>query len=366
MSPRRTGERHNAAVARRRRGRRGEGTVYRSDGAWIARFPLGTVNGKRLTKRVRCHSEREARAELERLQRAYGAGAEPATGTLGAYLAEWLRSKRDVRASTLTSYEGHVRLHIDPLLGGILLAKLRPADVRRLVDDLERKHLSAGSITRVVTTLRIALNAAVGDRVIFDNAAARINLPRSDRDPVRPLTHVEADAVFEAIGGTWIGPIVRLLLGSGLRLGEAIGLDQRDLMLDTGFVRVRRSKTSIRAVPISDDAVEALREALSLAPRRGADEPVFYSPRHARERLRGSSVSHALPRLLRAAGLPALTPHALRHGAATLMLADGHPMRVIAEQLGHRNPALTARVYAHVIPEAQRAAVGSLQRRKAQ
>jgi integrase len=46
------------------------------------------------------------------------------------------------------------------------------------------------------------------------------------------------------------------------------------------------------------------------------------------------------------------------------MLADGHPMRVIAEQLGHRNPAITARVYAHVIPEAQRSAVGSLERRK--
>jgi integrase len=137
-------------------------------------------------------------------------------------------------------------------------------------------------------------------------------------------------------------------------------------MLDTGYVRVRVSKTTVRAVPISDDAVTALREALAAAPRRGADEPVFYSPRHQRERLRGSSVTHALPRILERAGLPPLTPHALRHGAATLMLADGHPMRVIAEQLGHRNPALTARVYAHVIPEAQRAAIGSLERRKAQ
>jgi integrase len=48
------------------------------------------------------------------------------------------------------------------------------------------------------------------------------------------------------------------------------------------------------------------------------------------------------------------------------MLADGTPMRVIAEQLGHRNPAITARIYAHVIPESQRAALASLERRKAQ
>jgi integrase len=254
-------------------------------------------------------------------------------------------------------------LHIDPLLGGILLAKLRPADVRRLIDALEAKGLKPATIVRVVTTLRIALNAAVGERVIVDNAAAHIRLPSVDREPVRPLLHAEADAILNAVDGTWIGPLVRLLLGSGMRLGEAIGLDQRDLLLDAGFVRVRRSKTDVRAVPISDDAVAALREALALAPRRGPDEPVFYSPRRPRERLRGGSVSHALPRILQRAGLERLAPHALRHGAATLMLADGHPMRVIAEQLGHRNPAITARVYAHVIPEAQRSAVGSLERR---
>jgi integrase len=92
------------------------------------------------------------------------------------------------------------------------------------------------------------------------------------------------------------------------------------------------------------------------------DVPAVAAPR---DRLRGDSVTHALPRILEAKGLPRLTPHKLRHGAATLMLAAGTPMRVIAEQLGHRNPALTARVYAHVVPEAQRAAVSALEPRRA-
>jgi integrase len=74
--------------------------------------------------------------------------------------------------------------------------------------------------------------------------------------------------------------------------------------------------------------------------------------------MRGDSVTHALR------ALTGLTPHALRHGAATLMLTGGASMRTIAEQLGHRNPALTARVYAHVVPEAQRAAVSLLERRR--
>lgn len=351
-------------MARRRR-RRGEGSVYRSEGGWIARFPLGTVNGKRVSKRVRCKSEREAYSELERLRRDYGGGGEPATGTLGQYLDSWLRAHgRSIAPSTRTSYAGHIKLHIAPLLGGIPLSRLRPADVRRLVDELERKRLSPSSIVRVVTTLRIALNVAIRDRLLVHNAADIRELPKVERKPVRPLTHDEADRLLEAVEGEWVEPVVRLLLGSGIRLGEATGLDQGDLMLDAGYIRVRVSKTDVRAVPVSEDAVAALRQALAAAPRRGPDEPVFFGPRKP-HRLKGSSVTHALPRILERSGLQRLTPHALRHGAATLMLADGHPMRVIAEQLGHRNPALTARIYAHVIPEAQRSAVTSLERRRA-
>lgn len=350
-----------------RRGRRGEGTVYylRSERRWIARWPLGVVDGKRRDKRVKCRTRDEADDELVKLRRLYGAGGEPARGTLDAYLAEWLPAHgRGIRASTRTSYEGHIRLHISPLLGGIPLARLAPRDVRRLIAELERKGRSPATIHLVYRTLHVALQAAVNDRTLIDNPADGVHLPRIEREPVRPLTSDEADAILDAVAGTWAERPVRVWLGSGLRRGEVLGLDQRDLVLDSGFVRVRVSKTLIRAVPVSDDAVDALREALAAAPRRGPAEPVFFAPR-SRDRMLGSSISHALPRILEAAGLGHLTPHALRHGAATLMLADGTPMRVISEQLGHRNPGLTARVYAHVIPEAQRTAVASLPRRRA-
>lgn len=353
-----------------RRGRRGDGTVYwsKSDRRWIARFPLGVVDGRRVTKRVKCRTRDEADDELVNLRRLYGAGGKPATGTLDAYLRSWLPGHLGIAASTRRSYRLHIERHIGPLLGGIALAKLAPRDVRRLIVDLERKGLSAGTVRLVIRTLSVALNAAVHERSIVDNATVGVRLPRVERDPVHPLTAAEADAIVAAADPTWMGPLVRFLLGSGVRLGEACGLDQGDLMLDAGYVRLRKSKTGPRPVPVSDDAIVALREARASAPRRGTGEPVFFGPRRNRaghrDRLRGSTASHALPRILERAGLGHLAPHALRHGAATLMLADGVPMRVIAEQLGHRNPALTAQVYAHVIPEAQRRAVGSLERRR--
>lgn len=349
----------------RRRRRRGEGSVYRSQGSWIARYPLGVVDGKRRSKRIRCATEREALAELERMRRAYGAGAEPATGTLDRYLDDWLRSHgRSIRPKTRISYEGHVRLHISPLLGGIPLARLRAADVDRLVDDLERKGLSSGSIIRVVTTLRIALNAAVKRRIIPYNEAAAVTLPANEPEPVRAITDEEADAIADAVRGHWVEPVVRLLLGSGMRLGEAVGLDQGDVVLDGHFVRVRVTKTRVRAIGITEDATDAIREAIARAPRRGPSEPVFFGPRTG-DRLRGDSVTHVLPRLMENAGLGHLTPHGLRHGAATLMLTAGFDLRIIQDQLGHRSPNITTR-YAHVVPSKNRAALAALERKRAQ
>jgi integrase/recombinase XerC len=89
---------------------------------------------------------------------------------------------------------------------------------------------------------------------------------------------------------------------------------------------------------------------------------VFVGPRSG-ERITASTVTHAMPRMLEDAGLPRLTPHGLRHGVATMMVARGVHMRAVADQLGHRNPSMTAKVYAHVTPEALKDAVQLLNRR---
>lgn len=329
----------------------------------MARVSLGIVGGKRIGRKVRAPSEAAARAELEQLRRTYAGGTDPTTETLDEYLARWLAGHRDVRPSTLRSYREHVTDHIAPLLGGIIVTKLRPADVERLIADrLAAKRqrgsakLSPTTVCRIVTTLRIALNRGVRRGELAANVAALVDLPRVEREPVTAMSGVGAERILEAVDGHWLEPIVRLLLGSGLRLGEAVALNQRDAFIDEAFVRLRISKTTIRAVPVSPDAVEALRMAFAIAPRRGLDEPLFFGPRRD-ERLRGDSVSQALPRLLVAHGLPRLTPHGLRHATATLMVAAGVHMRVIAEQLGHANPALTAKTYSHVLPSSQREAV---------
>lgn len=336
----------------RRRGRRGDGSIVQRDGKFLARISR-TEGGIR---------KREARTFTLRndaewwLSQAKRNGEAPEDILVRDYLERWLAGKRRVAPSTLAQYTNHVRVHIVPVLGGYRLADLRRRHVDAMVADRlayvsegTGRALSPATVGKLVVTLRSALEDAV-PRDIPENPAARVESPKVDRDPVTAMTSEDARAIVKAVRGTWMEYVVRVLLGSGMRVGEAVALNQGDVR--DGWVGLRKSKTTIRAVRLSADADEAIHEAIRQAPRRGKAEPVFFGPRG--DRMSRHSLTHALSKLT------GVTAHGLRHGTATLMVAAGVHMRVVAEQLGHANPAMTARVYSHVAPESQEIAIAVL------
>lgn len=349
----------------RQRGRRGAGSITRRDGKYRAVWS-STEGGKRVRKSATFILRNDAEWWLRQAGRT---GSAPDSGqSVAEYLERWLAGKRKLRPSTRAQYENHIRVHLVPQLGQLALSRLQRRHVEALVDERSRhvspsthRVLTPSTVRAILTTLRSALDDAV-PRELPDNVAARVEAPTVRRPPVHAMTMDEAGRIVDAFRGTWLEQLVRFLLGSGVRIGEALALDQVDVQ--DGFVRLRQSKTTLRAVPVSADGAAALAEAIRIAPRRGKNEPVFFAPRPnragVRDRLDRRSVNHAFTRILEEAGLPHLTPHGLRHGTATLMLTGGAPMQVIADQLGHRNPAMTARVYAHVDPSLQRRALGTL------
>lgn len=347
----------------RRRGRRGDGSIVERDGKFVARWSR-TEGGKRIRESKTFPLRNDAEWWLGQVKRHRSSPDDP---RLGDYLERWLLGKRSIRESTRRQYEEHIRIHIVPVLGGYRVSDLHRRHVEGFVEDRLRhvsstkgKQLSPATVGKVLVTLRSALEEAV-PRDIPYNPAKGVELPKVERPKVEAMTPAEASAVIEAVRGTWLEHIVRVLLGSGMRLGEALALNQGDV--ESGFVRLRASKTTLRAVRLSADAAEAIAEAIRTAPRVGKDEPVFFGPRRRkgtdgyRDRLHGYSVTRGLPVALRRAGLKPLTPHKLRHGVASLMVQRGIPMRVIADQLGHRQPSLTARVYAHIAPDTLESAV---------
>jgi site-specific recombinase XerD len=259
------------------------------------------------------------------------------------------------------SYAGHINRHISPLIGSIPVSSLRPTDVRRLISQLANSDLSPSTVRRIHSTLHSALAQGVRERTLVDNPAHGVTLPKPEQRLIEAMTENDADAIRGAVRGTFLETLVELLLGSGLRLGEALGLDQGDV---TGrVVMVHRTKGRKRAVSISQDAADALSAHISMLPVRGPHEPVFWGPRSG-QRLRGSTVSHSFPKMLLDAGLARLNPHGTRHGVASMMLAQGTPMKVVSVQLGHRSITTTDAYYAHISPEHLDDAVQGLNRRK--
>jgi integrase len=337
----------------RRRGRRGDGTITERDGRYLARFSH-TEGGVRKRESKTFDLRTDAEWWLSQAKRH---GEAPEDVRLADYLERWLRGKRRIAESTRLQYANHIRVHISPALGGYRLVELRRRHVEAFVADRlghvsegTGRPLSPATVGKLLVTLRSALQEAV-PRDIPDNPAARVEAPKVTREPVKALTPDDAAALIAAVRETWMEHIVRVLLGSGMRVGEAVALNQGDV--HDGWVQLRKSKTTIRSVRLSRDANEAIHAAIKAAPRRGKGEPVFFGPRTG-DRLSRHSLTHALSK---ATGLSA---HALRHGTATLMVAAGVHMRVVAEQLGHANPAMTAKVYSHVSPESSIAALAVL------
>ena len=166
-------------------------------------------------------------------------------------------------------------------------------------------------------------------------------------DEIRRLLEVSADGLKPA-AALRDRAIFETLYSSGLRVGELVALDWRDIDEELGTVMVRAAKgNKDRLVPLGEpalDALQAWRGATSVASAPGS--PVITNLRGGR--LTTRSVEMIMRRRLAAAGLSAgLTPHGLRHCFATHMLDNGADLRSIQEMLGHTSLATTQR-YTHV------------------
>jgi site-specific recombinase XerD len=173
------------------------------------------------------------------------------------------------------------------------------------------------------------------------NPVARVKRPPVDSES--QTTGLSIDEVGRLLAVADETPrnsaLVRLLLGTGLRVSEVVRADTGDLDRDRGrpVIRVTRKGGKRETVPMPDSADRAVRAYLG--PRRG---PLFLD-RH-RKRATRNQVAYWLKTLTAAAGVPGtLTPHGLRHTMATLALDAGATLRDVQQQLGHADPKTTIR-----------------------
>ncbi|MDP8905440.1 MAG: site-specific integrase [Chloroflexota bacterium] len=320
--------------------------------------------------------------------------------TVGQYLEQWIeRDRSRVRPSTWRSRETHIRVYLVPTLGRIPLGKLTPADVERALAGFiangrpvstsrrgrPARPVSPLTARHIRATLRRALTEATRDGMVARNAAGDASAPYVAHKPVAYLEAPVARRLLEATADTEYGPLYALAATTGLRLGELLGLRWPDVNLEAGTLTVRQTLTRVagngwalaepksarsrRTIPLPSTARAAL---LRQQERQQAARTAVGDAWQARDGLVFTDeagrpcdphrVSSAFHRAREAAGIPRVRLHDLRHTAATLMLAEGVPLAVISEWLGHAGIAITASHYAAVVPALRHEAAAAVDR----
>jgi len=361
-----------------------EGHIYhRDDGRWEAKLSL--PNGKR--KSFYARTRREAQDALRAAQRDLDAGLDLGTSrqTVAAFLDRWLADVvKPARApKTAATYADIVRIHLKPSIGRHELAKLSPQHVAALLKAKTDAGLSPRMVHHIRAVLRCALNQAMRWGLIGRNVAALVEPPRQVHRDIQAMTPAEARALLAAVEGDRLAVLFRVALTLGLRQGEVLGLKWDDIDFDRRTLKVRRAlqridgtltlkepktEKSRRTLTLPPSLVAALRaqkvrqlEERLLAGERWQDNGFVFAstigtPTDAR------NVIRSWHRVQAANGLPRRSFHSTRHAAASLMLAEGVPVKVVQEVLGHSLLSTTADIYGHLFPEAFEQAADAMER----
>jgi integrase len=382
---------------------------------WVGSVTL--PDGKR--KAVYGKTQAKAREKLDKVKADVEAGRPITIGkglTVERYLADWTTTTLPQRVaagrmaqSTLTSYSDNVRLHINPHLGHVELAKLSPSHLRKWLLELQQKPagrqrkpteddpepevvlLSPRMVAYCHAILRKALSDAMGDELVTRNVAMVVEPPAGKSNRGRPLTREQARDLLAAAAGDQWSDVWLVTLGLALRRGEALALRWSNLDLENGEAHVGPSLQRVRAlkadengrrkgtlqvvkgktedstatIPIPPVVLKVLRERKERQAAEIEQAPAWVDPdlvftTRAGTPIEPRNVNRAWSALCRRVGVEGARVHSLRHSAATWLYEEGVEMKDIQHALRHSRLATTSEIYAHLTKRTQARAAAAM------
>ncbi|WP_106585755.1 tyrosine-type recombinase/integrase [Murinocardiopsis flavida] len=351
---------------------------------WVGGFP--TENDAKAARD-------EARVKARR-----GEYIDRSSVTVSEYLTDWLDGHAlEVKPRTLDDYRNCIRLYVTPRLGAVKVQALRPSMFTKLYRDLrsgggrDGKPLAVSTVTHLHAILRKAFrDAVVVDQLLSGNPVERAKRPRDAyREPGTIWTKAQLRRFLETARGHRLFAFFHLAAYTGARRGELLHLRWADVDLDGKRITITGSTSVIggtrvdgttksgrsRVVTLDDSTVEVLRahrvrqsdEADTADDAWQGDEGGHVFTTAWGEPIYPDTVTGLIRTLVKAYNKPKGKPvrpdplplarlHDLRHLHATTLLLAGVPVHVVAARLGHADPAITLRVYAHVVRTAETAA----------
>lgn len=315
-----------------------------------------------------------------------------------AYLDDWIDGHAmEIKPRTLHDYRACLRLYVTPRIGHLPIQAVRPSTITKLYRDLlttggrDGKPLAVATVTHLHAVLWKAFrDAVIVDELIATNPVERAKRPHAHiQEPGTVWTVAQLRAFLDTAARHRLGAFFHVAAYTGARRGELLNLRWTDIDLDAKRITITGSTAVIsgervngttksgrtRVVSIDDGTVAVLRhhkadqatDQLKAADSwRGVKDGYVFTTGWG-EPIYPDTVTSLMTKLIRAHNqsgqgpspkdqLPHARLHDLRHIHATTLLLSGVPVHVVAARLGHADPAITLRVYAHVIRTAEAAA----------
>ena len=275
----------------------------------------------------------------------------------------------NVREYTIKRYRGYIRNHFAGI-GHLPVDQVTEDDLIRWIKGMTKKGCSPKTVANVHGFVHASMNSAVRRRLRPDNPCNGRLLPKDDatEDKAVFMTMDQVNAIIHE-ADEWHKPMWSLLIGSGLRLGEATALTRADFQLDATTPSVRitkawqqmeegwavgvpKTKKAKRTVALAPSTVAAIRARIENAPR---NQPVFavsptttVYPQHRQWLDAWYDAIKAAD--LDLTGRPRI--HDIRHSHASMMIAGGMNLFELANRLGHEDIGTTTGTYGHLVPDA--------------
>lgn len=269
---------------------------------------------------------------------------------------QYLMIERGLSVNTIDAYMHDLDKLIEYAESNNLgLGDIKTRHIESLLADLYDKNITARSIARVLSGLKSFFNFLELDGFIDINPTALIESPRLGQRLPITLSIEEIDDILGVIDvstseGTRNYAIIETLYSCGLRVSELINLRFSDLFFNEGFIRVRGKGDKQRLVPISETAIQKIKNYIpyraQINIKRGSEDVLFLSARGTA--ISRITVFHYVRKYSEEAGIDKdISPHVFRHSFATHLLERGANIRVIQEMMGHEKIS-TTEIYTHL------------------
>ena len=363
------------------------GHLTLKNGRYYAVLNYRNAGGQRKTKWISLGlpekgNKRKAEAELARLRAEFEPPKE--VGDLSSdmlfadYLLEWLEiAKGRLAVATYSSYAAMIKKPVGPYFRqrNLTLRELESRHLQMFYSEMLRK-VKPNTVIHYHAIIHSALKYAVKTDMLVQNVADKVDRPKKNSFQPVFLSAEEMQKMFEALRGTKLELPVLVAAFYGFRRGEVLGLKWDAIDFERGTISVIRTVTTItldgKQTEIEQQSAKT-KSSLRTLPLIGSFREYFLQVKEAQElnkqvcgncynheydgfvfvdelgeRMRANYLTSAFPKFLEDHGLRRMRFHDLRHSCASLLLANGVPLKHIQEWLGHSDFTTTANIYAHL------------------